>query len=166
VGGIRLISDDEYVVVRTRTHGKALFWPAVGLVVLGGLLGSGTALVPSEYRPVGQILVASLGFLVVVWLIARPFLRWSSTTYTITTHRLITRSGVLHRAGKDLPLLRVNDVSYDQSLTDRMFGCGTLHVQTAAENGTVSLVDVPEVQHVHAVLSELLFGVEPTPEWA
>ena len=111
-------------------------------------------------------MVAALGFSVVVWLIVRPFLRWLSTTYTITTHRLLTRSGILHRVGKDLPLIRVNDVSYDQSLADRMFGCGTLEVQTAGENGTVALADVPDVEQVHAVISELLFGVGQQPEWA
>ncbi len=166
MGGVRLISDDEYVVVRTRTHAKALILPSIGLILLGGLVGSGTALVPSNLRPAGQIMVAALGFLVVVWLIVRPFLRWLSTTYTITTHRLLTRSGILHRVGKDLPLIRVNDVSYDQSLADRMFGCGTLEVQTAGENGTIALADVPDVEQVHAVISELLFGVGQQPEWA
>jgi uncharacterized membrane protein YdbT with pleckstrin-like domain len=114
--------------------------------------------------------------LVAVWLIVRPFLRWLTTTYVLTTHRLITRRGVLHRVGKDLPLIRVNDVSYDQSLADRMFGCGTLVVQTAGENGTIELVDVPDIRHVHGMLSELLFGGRdewpepepaepPDPEW-
>jgi membrane protein YdbS with pleckstrin-like domain len=166
VGGVRLVSAEEYVVVRTRTHAKALVWPSAGLILLGGLLGAGTALVPSDYRPVGQIAVAALALLLAAWLIVRPFLRWLTTTYTITTHRLITRRGIVHRVGKDVPLIRVNDVSYDQGLTDRMFGCGTLHVQTAAENGIVSLVDVPEVQHVHALLSELLFGAEPASDRA
>lgn len=159
--GVRLISADEYVVVRTRTHAKALVWPSVGLIVLGGVIGAGSALVPSDYRPVGQVMVAALGLLVAVWLVVRPFLRWLTTTYVITTHRLVTRRGILHRVGKDVPLIRVSDVSYDQSLTDRIFGCGTLNLQTAAENGTISLIDVPEVQHVHALLSELLFGADP-----
>jgi membrane protein YdbS with pleckstrin-like domain len=163
VAGLRMVSADEYVVVRTRTHAKALFWPSVGLIVLGGAIGSGTALVPSGYRPAGQIVVAALGLLVAVWLVVRPFLRWLTATYLITSHRLITRRGILQRVGKDVPLIRVNDVSYDQSLTDRMFGCGTLNLQTAAENGSVSLIDVPEVQHVHALLSELLFGADPHP---
>ena len=37
VGGVRLISDDEYVVVRTRTHAKALILPSIGLILLGGI---------------------------------------------------------------------------------------------------------------------------------
>ena len=177
VPGVRLISTDEYVVVRTRTHAKALIWPSAGLVVLGGLVGSGAAIVPVGDRPAGQIVVASLGLLAAVWVIVRPFLRWLTTTYVLTTHRLITRRGVVHRVGKDLPLIRVNDVSYDQSLVDRMFGCGTLEVETAGENGTIELVDVPDVRHVQAILSELLFGrpdewsepdsaEPPEPEWA
>ena len=150
--------------MRTRTHAKALISPSVGLIVLGGLIGASTAAVPSSYRPAGQLVIVSLGLLVAIWLIVRPFLRWLTTTYILTTHRLITRSGILHRIGKDLPLIRVNDVSYDQSLADRMFGCGTLEVQTAGENGTIALVDVPDVQHVHAVMSEILFGRDPQPE--
>ena len=39
-----------------------------------------------------------------------------------------------------------------------MFGCGTLHVQTAAEDGTVVLDDVPDVEQVHREMTELLFG--------
>jgi uncharacterized membrane protein YdbT with pleckstrin-like domain len=164
MAAVRLISEDEYVVVRTRTHAKALFWPGVGLIVLGGLVGSGAALVPWDFRPAGQIVVVSLGFLIFVWLIVRPFLQWLTTTYTITTHRLLTRSGIVHRSATDLPLIRVNDVGYDQSLADRIFGCGTLEVQTAAEHGTIVLVDVPHVERVHGELSELLFGTDPAGE--
>ena len=39
-----------------------------------------------------------------------------------------------------------------------MFGCGTLHVQTAAEDGTIVLDDVPDVEQVYAEMTELLFG--------
>jgi membrane protein YdbS with pleckstrin-like domain len=49
-------------------------------------------------------------------------------------------------------------VASERSLLDRVFGCGTLNVQTAGEAGTVSLVDVPEVEQVHQTMTELLFG--------
>ena len=41
-------------------------------------------------------------------------------------------------------------MSYERSLIDRMLGCGTLNVPTAAEDGTVVLADVPDVEHVHS----------------
>ncbi|MET1005877.1 MAG: PH domain-containing protein [Propionibacteriaceae bacterium] len=152
----RLLGADERVVLRTRTHGKAMILPALGLIVTGALLGVGTALVPSDYRPVGQYLVLlPVGALALWWSIV-PFLRWRSRTYTVTNHRLITRQGILNKTGKDLPLMRINDVSYERSLMDRMLGCGTLLIQTAAE-GAVVLDDVPDVEHVHLALTELLF---------
>jgi uncharacterized membrane protein YdbT with pleckstrin-like domain len=71
---------------------------------------------------------------------------------------LITRRGILNKVGTDIPLNRIHEVSQARSLTDRILGCGTLHVQTAAEDGIVVLADVPEVEHVHAEMTALLFG--------
>ena len=85
---------------------------------------------------------------------------------TITTRRLLMRRGILNTTGHDMPLNRISEVSYTRSLADRMLGCGTLQVATAAEEGTIALVDVPDVEHVHSELTELLFGpalpVRPT----
>lgn len=154
----KLLGADEHVVISTRTHGKALVWPAFALVVVGAGVGVGAALIPDDFRPAGQLAIALLGLVLVVWWSLLPFLRWRTTTYTITNRRLITRSGILTIIGKDLPLNRINEVSSDRSLVDRMFGCGTLNVATASEAGVVVLRDVPEVEQVHQEMSELLFG--------
>lgn len=160
----KLLGADERVVLRMRTHAKAMILPAALLILEGALLGVGTALVPPRYRPGGQLAVVLVVLALAWWSSVIPFLRWRSRTYTVTTHRLITRAGILSRNGHDLPLMRVNDVSYQRSLLDRMFGCGTLYVQTAAE-GALVLDDVPDVEHVHLVMTELLFGPAPqSPE--
>jgi uncharacterized membrane protein YdbT with pleckstrin-like domain len=99
-----------------------------------------------------------VGLGLVVWLVVLPFLRWWTTTYTVTNRRLITRRGILNKIGKDMPLMRINDVLYERSLIDRMLGCGTLFIQTAAEGGTIKLDDVPHVEQLHLELTELLFG--------
>jgi membrane protein YdbS with pleckstrin-like domain len=59
--------------------------------------------------------------------------------------------------------MRINDVSYERTLLDRILGCGTLYVQTAAEGGTIELKDVPDVERVHLEMTELLFG-SATPD--
>jgi membrane protein YdbS with pleckstrin-like domain len=143
-----------------RTHAKALILPAVALVLDGALLGVGTALVPTDYRPGGQYVVVVGVLALAVRTSLVPFLRWRHRTYTVTNHRLITRQGILTRTGHDLPLMRVNDVSYQRSLSDRLLGCGTLYVQTAAE-GALVLDDVPEVGRVHQTMTELLFDSSP-----
>jgi uncharacterized membrane protein YdbT with pleckstrin-like domain len=91
-------------------------------------------------------------------------LRWRTTTYTVTNRRLITRSGILNKIGKDLPLNRINEVSHERSLMDRILGCGSLIVQTAAEDGTVVLKDVPDVEHVNLQITQLLFGPQQSSQ--
>ena len=154
-------------MLHTRTHGKALVLPVLALVLTGAGVGAGTALVPGAARPLGQLAVAVLGLALVGWWTVRPFLRWLTTTCTLTTRRLVVRRGVLSRTSMELPLSRVLDVSSERSLSDRVLGCGTLLVQTAAEGGPVALVDVPDVEHVHQVLSELLLdGDSVRPSWS
>jgi len=157
----KLLGADEYEVIHTRTHAKALVGPALVLIVLGAAVGAGVALVPTEFRPIGQVAVAGLSVIPLLFWVVLPFLRWRTTTYTLTNRRLITRRGVLNKVSLDVPLDRIHEVSQERSLSDRMFGCGTLQIQTAAEDGVVVLADVPEVEHVHAEMTGLLFGRTP-----
>lgn len=154
----KLLGDGEQVELQLRTHLKALFVPALLLVVLGAAIGAGAALIPTAYAPLGRLVVIVIGVVLAIWWCLLPFLRWATTTYTLTDRRLITRSGILTKTGRDLPLIRINDVSYESSLFDRMLGCGTLIIQTAAEQGETVLEDVPDVKHVHVIMSELLFS--------
>lgn len=154
----KLLGTDETVLMHMRTHGKAMFWPAMGLIACGALLGIGAALIPYDFRPVGQFAVAIVVGVLAAWWTVIPFLRWRTTTYTLTSYRLIARSGILNKTGTNLPLARVVDVTYERSLADRMLGCGTLRVQTAADAGAVVLPDVPDVEDVHVTMTELIHG--------
>jgi uncharacterized membrane protein YdbT with pleckstrin-like domain len=156
-----MLGDDEYVVLHTRTHAKVLLLPVVALLVIGAAVGVGMALVPASYYPVGPLIIVGVGLVLFCWMVLVPWLRWFTTTYTVTNRRLITRRGILNKTGTDLPLNRIHEVSTERSLLDRMLGCGTLNVATAAEDGTVVLHDVPDAEHVHTEISQLLFGTDP-----
>ena len=158
----KVLSADEHVVIHTRTHVKAMILPTLAFVLIAAAVGAGAALIPREARPIGQLAIAALGVVLVIWLVLLPFLRWQTTTYTITNRRLITRSGIVNKIGKDLPLNRINEVSYERSLLDRILGCGSLNVQTAAEDGTIVLRDVPDVEHLSREITQLLFGPQGT----
>ncbi|MFD7154773.1 PH domain-containing protein [Kribbella sp. NPDC059898] len=155
----KLLGEDEYVVVSTRTHWKALIGPVFLLLVVAGLGGFLAAIVPNgSLQQPARIAILAVGVVIVAAFTVRPFLDWFFSTYTITNRRLITRHGVLTRTGRDIPLMRINDVSYEHGLIDRMLGCGTLHIESAGERGQVVLPDVPHVEHVHLQMSDLLFG--------
>lgn len=151
----KLLTDGESVVVDTRTHPKALIVPALVLVVA-------LALAIFLDRKIGNgvvsLLVWVLALVVVVWWVLRPFLDWLTSTYTITTKRLITREGIVSRKGHDIPLMRISDVAYDMGLLDRMLGCGTLVVSDASTHGSVRLHDIPHVEQVQRQLTDLIGG--------
>lgn len=160
----KLLGEDETVELHLRTHLKKLILPAVVLILLGGLLGVSLALMPPAAQPWGGVAVGVVALIVFIAWVLIPFLRWRTTTYTVTNRRIITRTGLLNQTGHDLPLVRINDVSYERSLIDRMLGCGTLNIRTAADQGALVLPDVPDVERVHVTITELLFD-STNPSW-
>lgn len=148
---------DEHVILESRTHVKALFWPVVALLAAAIILGVGIAMMPTTWEPWGPWVLVGLFVVFVWWAVVMPFLRWSTSTYTLTNRRIITRAGILNKTGHDLPLRRINNVNYERSISDRILGCGTLVLETAAGQ-PLMLPDVPHVEQVHVAINELLFG--------
>jgi uncharacterized membrane protein YdbT with pleckstrin-like domain len=82
-------------------------------------------------------------------------LRWVTTHYVVTNRRIITRRGIIARSGRDMPLSRVNDISFSHTVWERILGCGTLVVESAGETGQLTLASVPNVEHVQRRIYEL-----------
>ena len=74
------------------------------------------------------LVLAAIGLVLVVWLTLWPYMKWRTTHYVFTNERVIMREGVFSRDGRDIPLDRVNDVSFHQSFFERLLGYrGTDH---------------------------------------
>lgn len=147
---------DEEIVVQVRTHGKALILPVLALLVFTAGLGVAIALLPPEWKPWGLWVVIAVYVFLIVWTVLWPFIKWRTSTYTVTNKRIITRQGVFNKTGHDLPLRRVNNVNSERSFTDRILGCGTLVLETAAGQPQ-TLPDVPRVFEVQNAINTLLF---------
>ncbi|RRD49689.1 PH domain-containing protein [Arachnia propionica] len=158
-----LLARDEQVVLHLRTHLKALFWPLMALFASAAVFGVLLAWLPADWRPWSTYGLIALFLIVVIAMVIVPFLRWRTSTYTVTNRRIITRHGILNKTGHDLPLRSINNVTYERSVTDRMLGCGTLVLETAADE-PLSLPDVPGVERVNTIIADLLFDGQPDPE--
>jgi uncharacterized membrane protein YdbT with pleckstrin-like domain len=66
------------------------------------------------------------------------------------------RAGIVTRRGRDIPLARINDVSFEKGLLDRLFGSGRLVVESAGEHGQILLADIPRVEEVQTTLFRLV----------
>jgi uncharacterized membrane protein YdbT with pleckstrin-like domain len=148
----KLLGQDERVVLHLHPHWKVLVWPVFVLIVAAGGGAFGIALISTAWL---QIAIAVVAVLLILFLSLRPFLRWKTTHFVFTTHRVLTRYGILSRAGRDIPLSRVNDVSFQHNLWERMLGCGTLVIESAGEHGQLVLSEIPHVESVQATLTQL-----------
>ncbi len=140
----RILNEGEHIILSTRTHVKVLLLPAVVLIIVAGLAGYLSSLPSGDQAAAWRWVTWGIAAVLIGWFTVAPFLRWLLTTYTFTSRRLITRTGVFTRRGHDIPLNRISDISYEKSLIDRFFGCGTLVVSDASELGRVELRDIPQ----------------------
>ncbi|WP_175954923.1 PH domain-containing protein [Schaalia sp. Marseille-Q2122] len=147
----------EHVILHLRTHMKAVFGRILLGIILTAALGGAYYLEPLNWHPYGLIAATVIWVVTMLVWVLWPILKWRMQTYTITNRRIITRAGVVNRSGHDLPLRRVNNVQYERDLLDRVLGCGTLILETAAEEPLV-LHDVPRVERVHVQITEILFA--------
>jgi uncharacterized membrane protein YdbT with pleckstrin-like domain len=153
----RLLADNERIDTQLRTHWKALVGPVVALLVVVPLTTFLLARIPdSSSQTLVRAIVAIVGIVALIWLCVLPFMRWWTTVYVLTTHRLILRQGIIARSGRDIPLARINDVSFSHTAIERVLRCGTLVVESAGERGQVTLTDIPHVEQIQRRLYELV----------
>ena len=109
----------------------------------------------TDLWPVRPVIGAVALVAAIVWF-GVPFLKWRTTTYELTNRRLRLREGIVTRSGRDFPLNRISDVSFQQGLIDRLFGCGRLIVESPGEQGQLVLSEIPDVRRVQGILFQLV----------
>ena len=147
-----LLLDGEHLVFTVRTHIKVLFGRFVVTLLV---LVAGFALGLHWHGTVRLWLILITLVVAVVWM-APPLLRWLFSTYTLTDQRLIEQQGIFSRSGRIIPLSRINDVSFEKSLGDRLLGCGTLIVHDASEQQGLRIDDIPHVESFHRTISTMV----------
>src|SRR5690348_4805587 len=153
----KLLADDEEVVRHLHPHWLTLFWPVVWLLLVVGGTSFGMAVIPAgRQQGVFRLLLLALALVLLLTVVLVPVLRWRTTHYVITTHRLLFRAGVLTRRGRDIGLSRITDVSYRQSLWERLVNSGTLTIESAGEGGATVLERIPDSEGVQQLLNHMI----------
>lgn len=146
----KLLGDGEEIVLAMRPHWKEMVGPALVLLLVSPLATYAAAVLPDgSARPWLRLAIGVLALLLVLRWAAWPFVKWVTTAYVVTDRRIITRVGVISRSGRDMPISRINDVTFTHGgLLERMLGCGTLTIESAGERGQLVMRDVPGVEGV------------------
>lgn len=130
----KLLNPGEEIVLELRQHWIALtipvLWSALilaALVVLLWVSGSWPG-----WTRLGMVVVALIAFFALAgW----RFASWAMRHFVLTTERVISRSGVIAKQAIDIPLDTINDIHFNQSIIERMFGSGNLVISSASEFG-------------------------------
>ena len=133
----RLLAEHENLVFDKKPHWIALAPAAFWALVI--VVATFFALRVFDDLAWVVLLVAAVALL---FLSVGPFLQWLYTNFVLTSDRLITRSGVIAKQSKEIPLERINDVTFTQSIFERMLGAGDLMVESAGERGQTRITAV------------------------
>jgi uncharacterized membrane protein YdbT with pleckstrin-like domain len=147
----RLLNENETVVLDLRPH----WWVLVGSGLLLALTFALAIVVSVTVPGVAHdpVLIACL-VLVLVALVrfVRRYARWATTNMVLTSDRLILRAGVFAKTGREIPLERINDLTYRQRIFERLIGAGDILVESAGERGQQTLRMVPKPMQVQQAI--------------
>ncbi len=147
----RLLNDHEEVVCDLLPHWSTLAKPVAALVGVLAVTIAG-ALVNHWLG-----LALAVALVIVAGWAALRVARRQCTNFVVTTDRLVYRSGVVAKHGKEIPLERVNDIAFHQTVFERIIGTGDLSIESAGAQSRETFGDIP---HPAAVQNEIYRQME------
>ena len=84
-------------------------------------------------------------------------LPWTFTVYSLSEDRLFIDSGIFTKKQDEVRLYRVLDVSLKRTLTQRIFGMGTIHICSSDKTmKDFDLINIKNSQDVKEMVSEFV----------
>lgn len=153
------LNPNETVALDMHPHWWFLSGPVTALAlscVLGVLV-----LVEKEDTTFWNLVTPVVLVLVLVsllWAVGR-YLKWVTTNFVITSQRLIFRQGVFAKSGIEIPLERVNNVNFGQTVFERILGAGDLLIESGGEDGQQRFTDIRHPDQVQNLIHSQMEGL-------
>jgi uncharacterized membrane protein YdbT with pleckstrin-like domain len=142
----KLLNDNETVELDLHPHWWSFSEPVLALV-LSIALGIVSFFPDGDLQKALQYVAIAAIVASAIWLLIR-YLNWATTNFVITSDRIIFRHGVIAKSGIEIPLERVNNVLFNQSIFERMLGAGDLLIESGGESGQQRFTDVRRPERV------------------
>jgi uncharacterized membrane protein YdbT with pleckstrin-like domain len=153
---------DEYIlpterrILRVRAHWFLLLrdiaesgLAMVALVLLQSYLPSSTVVNTLTWYG-GVVVVGRLTILVIDWWVER---------IVITDQRVMMSTGIITQRLAMMPLRKVTDLTFQQTLLGRMLGYGTMVVESAGQIQALNRIEyMPKPDEIYEALTEMIFG--------
>jgi uncharacterized membrane protein YdbT with pleckstrin-like domain len=160
-----LLNEGETVALDLHPHwwyfskhiltGIPLFLALIGVFALSG-----------SVQTVAGWAWAILAVIWVVWLLIKYF-QWQYTHFVVTDDRVIFRTGTLSKHGVEIPLERINNINFDQSVFERLIGAGDLNIESAGREGQSHFEDVRHPDGVQQeIYRQMEVNAKETASWS
>ncbi len=142
-----LLAPGETVVYEFGSHWFALVKEALVTIAYVVLL---ILLVPDGVNGWAFTIITLLW----LWIAVGGFMEWRTRENVITSERLVVRSGIVRKAGYEIPLEVITDVGFRQNLIERSVGVGDMVIQTSGSTGQNRIRNIPDPEKVKSLLVE------------
>ncbi len=142
-----VLTDGETIITSFRPHWKLLLIPILWFIGLSIAM----ILVAVNLDVLQWILIAALAVFAVIFVV-KPLVNWYTTRYVLTSERLITRTGLVAKSGVEIPLDRITNVNFSQSIIERLLGAGDLLIESAGSTGQSRFKDIPHPDAFQTIL--------------
>lgn len=100
--------------------------------------------------------------LIILMLITIRFLwdaaLWWVDRYVLTTDRILSMSGIFNKRVVSMPLAKITDLTYERPIIGRIFGYGSLDLESAGQQGLERIDFLPDPDHFYRSVMSLALG--------
>lgn len=152
-----VLAEGERIERRFNPHWLTILAPTVlGLVLLAAGVAIAWLTPDDSTGNTIQWIAVALIVVLAVPLVLVPFLRRQTTLYVVTSHRVMVRRGILNKYGKDITLAKITDVSFEQTVLDRIINSGSLRIESAGDSPDELLRNIPHSHEVQQLINRLM----------
>lgn len=138
----------ELRVAEFRSHARRLFWSALVVIAVAGAVGFFYGNLPAPFE---NWMLLTAAAVVLFFLVLLPFLAWWSRRWTITTKRVIERSGVFVPRRRELTHVRGYAIQLTRGPLQRVWRAGTLVLSNGVDE-PMRLANIPSADLVNECL--------------
>jgi uncharacterized membrane protein YdbT with pleckstrin-like domain len=150
----RLLAEGEKLILDLRPHWVALVIPVIGaLLIVAGTVAA-LAYLPDSWPSWTRFVVVVAAVVLFVWFPAREIVAWLTSHFVVTSDRLIQRAGWLAKRSMEIPLEKISDVRFNQTVFERMIGAGDLVIESPGEFGQNRFTDIRQPEQVQKLIFE------------
>ncbi|NEK85342.1 PH domain-containing protein [Blastococcus saxobsidens] len=155
----KYLLDGEEAVVATRRHWAVLIGPTARFLPVF-LVGGWLLVLDPENR-----VTSTVGMLLILYAVGLYALRigeWWMRHFIVSKRRVLLTSGVIVRTVTLLPLRRITDLTWKETLFGQLLGYGTFRFESAGQQQALSEITfLPHAGALYRQVSGLLF----TSDW-